>query len=513
MITARSGAWFGGLTGARFSAVILVYFAGLCLLRLVLFPGASEDDAEQLFYAQSWALGYKGNQPPLYTWMVMAVTHVLGTGLAQVVAIKFVLLAVFYLFFHQAARLILEDDRLAALATLSLSACFFIGWDSVLNFTNTVLLAAAMAATVWALIRLEYKHGAPDYALLGFVVAVGLLAKYNYGLFLAALMVGALRHYRLKARLLNIRLAIPIVIAAVVAAPAYVWFLSAPAGLASLPEAKQLFPEGDAYLGAVSLGLWELLITALGFVSPFLPLAVLILFPAFRRLPPPDSLSIARGRFLEGYLLALGLALAGLILATGASDVRSNWMMVWFVLPLYVLLRVRTASDAGLLPGLNLRVFGGVLVLLVAAVPAALTVRAMTSPETCRKCHFVTPYEDLAVGLRDAGFSGGTVVAVDRPTQIAGNLRPFFPDARFFSTRWRDYAPPGRNGAESGKCLVIWNAERSREAAALAYASDRLGVSTRAEDRPGDVSVALSGNPERKVRLSYYLLPAQGSCR
>jgi len=55
------------LKKGHFLRIDFIYLAVLFVLRVALFPGASEDDAEQLIYAQTWAWGYNTNQPPLYT--------------------------------------------------------------------------------------------------------------------------------------------------------------------------------------------------------------------------------------------------------------------------------------------------------------------------------------------------------------------------------------------------------------------------------------------------------------
>ena len=56
------------------------YLIVLFVVRAYLFPGASEDDAEQLFFARALAWGYKPKQPPLYTWLVLASQWIPGVA-------------------------------------------------------------------------------------------------------------------------------------------------------------------------------------------------------------------------------------------------------------------------------------------------------------------------------------------------------------------------------------------------------------------------------------------------
>ena len=59
------------LSPRGFHLCLAAYLIVLFVARAYLFPGASEDDAEQLFFAQAFAWGYKPKQPPLYTWLVL----------------------------------------------------------------------------------------------------------------------------------------------------------------------------------------------------------------------------------------------------------------------------------------------------------------------------------------------------------------------------------------------------------------------------------------------------------
>ena len=77
------------LSPRGFHLCLAAYLIVLFVVRAYLFPGASEDDAEQLFFAQAFAWGYKPKQPPLYTWLVLASQWILGVGIPAVSVVKF----------------------------------------------------------------------------------------------------------------------------------------------------------------------------------------------------------------------------------------------------------------------------------------------------------------------------------------------------------------------------------------------------------------------------------------
>lgn len=512
-----------GLTGrivaagpGRLAVVLAAYVAVLLVLRLSLFPGGSDDDAEILYYTQSWALAYKTGQPPLYAWLIRAAETVLGPTMGAVIGVKYALLAVFYVFAYQAARRLFADSLFAALAPLSLVACYFIGWETVVSYSHTVLLLAAMAATLWLVLRLETRSGWADYLWVSLAIAVGLLAKYNFILFLVPLLAAACRHPGLRPRVFGLRFLAALILAAGIAALPLVHFLTDAGALADAAGAGRLFPVVDDRLAAAGRGLGQFALATLGLVSPFLLFALGVFPGALAPLPHPAGRLINAGRFLEAYLLTLFAVCVAAILVTGAADVRNNWMVVWFPLPFYLLLRIKVFTDAG---GLERRLhwFTAVLLVVALAVPAGLVGRGILGPQTCRKCNFFVPYEELARSLVVAGFSAGTIVAVDRPNQIAGNLRRYFPHARVISTRWRDYMPPlnaaGQAGV-GGKCVLIWSGGPSGGGEGRMLVEDlRGGFPVPKQTIFRRTSHPLPRNPDKRLSWSFVVLDGEGTCR
>ena len=68
-----------------------------------------------------------------------------------------------------------------------------------------------------------------------------------------------------------------------------------------------------------------------------------------------------------------------------------------------------------------------------------VSVRATVMSASCGKCKMVVPYSQLANGLKGAGFDNGTIYVHDYPTQVGGNLRPFFPNSRVASFKYNIY--------------------------------------------------------------------------
>lgn len=490
---AQSGRWF---------FVVAIYLAVVFALRVLLFPGASEDDAEQLFYAQAFALGYKNNQPPLYTWLVIAFERVFGAGVRTVEIIKFASLFAIYAFFYAAARCVLKNPTLAVIAGLSPIGIYYIGWDSVMNYSHSVLMMAVLSATVYQVLRLEDRARWFDYGALGVTLGLGMLAKYNYPLFAGPFLIAAAFHPGLRRRVLAWPMAAALILAGLIAAPHLVELvLRPPPGLdRSLPPIGKL------------ASLQSALAAALSFASPLLILFVFFFLRAFCPLPPAAQVGTPCRRLFEVYFILLAAIVIGAILVLPEAEVRTHWLAVLLPFPLYVLLRAEAAGVGGRPAALLL----GLLSVLALVVPAAIAANAVIAPARCKKCNFFIPYAELARQIRAAGFSEGTVLAHDYPNQLSGNLRPYFPQARFVSMRFKPFDPPP---GVPGACLIVWNAALDPTPGTgvemVNYVRLRFGADIPPETPLRHVEAPIRRGDGRTVRLLFLLYSGerQGRCR
>lgn len=488
------------LSSAGFHVAVVGYLLVLFFIRAYLFPGSSNDDAEQLFFAQTFALSYKVNQPPLYNWLMVLAEKLFGVGIAAAEGVKFGCLAATYLFLYQAARLLLSDRRLAALAALSIAGFYYVGWDAILNYTHTVLLAAAVAAGLFALLRVERSGGRAAYVGLGLVIGAGLLAKYNFGLFLVPMTVAALLDPLLRRRLASRRALLTAGIAATLAAPHFAWMAVHPV---AFTHAGAWMPSGGAGSTWAS-GLLSAAQSAISFVLPF-ALVFALLFPR-ALLPLPRGAGGAEAsrhrRLFEVYFLAVAVLIAVIVVAFGVTRVRTHWMMVLIPFPLYALMRAEAAG----IGERAVRWLTGILAAGAIAVIVGVGIRWVSGPWVCRKCNFFIPYAQLAAELRNVGFSGGTIIAADHPNQLAGNLRAYFPDARVLSDRYPDFRPPLPAGAPDA-CLVVWNTTRpGADREALDFARAAIGVAIPPDPVVSYAKAPIARAGGRTVKLGFVLI-------
>jgi len=498
----------------RFSGGVWIYLGVLFALRIALFPGASEDDAETLLLSQSLEGVYKTGQPPLYIWLAYGLTQVFGATLPVVFALKFVCLSAVYVLVYRLARLFTNEGVWAAVAGLSVLGIYYLSWDAVLNYSQTVMLAALSVAFIHALVRIgvQSQPGWGAYVWLGILTGAGIMTKYNFVILLAAVLIAAFADHDLRSKFIK-RGFLSVLIAAVITLPHGMWLMinTTPSGAlaAAVPEI------GDTFMTRVH-GLVDMVEAIVSVLSPLIVLLV-IFFPRMAlRLGKASDEKKRWLRFVDRAFVFLVVLMTAMILISGISEVRNHWFIVLVAFPAYAVLRLSVAYP--ICGVLTKRTAGFVTVLLAlgAAVGIGVTARAMTLPSSCEKCKMVVPYQQLAAGLNEAGFEAGTIYVHDYPTQVGGNLRRFFPDSRIVSYKFPTYTPPSREN--DGQCLAVWllgaSGQSPEPVAMIGRLQNQFSITPLPDDAMRTVDVILSGRAE-PLRYGYILIDdagRQGSC-
>jgi hypothetical protein len=441
-----------------FLAAVALYYGVAWLIRMLLLSGSSGDEAQLMLYGQGFSLGYDFGNPPIAGWIAALAERMVGPTLGATVAIRYGLLALFFAAMLAAAREAIADRRLAAAAALSPVAFWFLGWAALTVYMDSLALIAALAATVWLMLRLARAPTTAGFIALLPVVAVGMLGKFSYGPSLGLLILSGLAVPRMRAVVVDRRFWMAVAGGVILAAPAYAYVILEVDTWLAVAEARILEgavadvpPEGPAERGLLALK------AALDFSLPLLPLFLLLFGRALwqlRRERIPDG-QRAVVQWLALWLALVMIALALAMGIAGVDKLREHYLFVLVPLPilLVALLPPGAASPRG--------VGGYLCVLCVLAVAAlgGLAAQAVVQPLDCSKCRLVMPWSAYAGQLRAVGFEGGTIVSFDSPSTDAGtNLRRHLDGVRVWSNKRPFYSPPPLSRPAS--CVVVWNHTR-----------------------------------------------------
>ncbi|HET7446646.1 MAG TPA: glycosyltransferase family 39 protein [Methyloceanibacter sp.] len=444
----------------------LAYGLAYSILRLFLSDNLPQDDTTSNVLTQTLALGYMPRQPPLYEWLLWSVQQLTGPTLPSFLLIKYGLLTGTVAFLYLAATRIFRERGFAILAGLSPFLLFQFAWNLHEGVTHSMVLTCAVAASLWALMRITENGRASDYLLFGLIVGLGLISKWGFAGFIVLLLIGATLQPSLRACLLAPRFLLSLCVIAVVSAPVVYWIIVGGHDLVALYGGSVAPKAHSNRLHATLVGLGLSIYAPLGFLFP-LDIILPVLFPAtvpkaWADIKRAFSPAAWTGSEPDWPLLILHITMGGFLLLmlgallTGATHYLERYMHPFFLLtPLWMLSVVQRTENAG-------RKAKVLAVILAASLLIVFPIRVRDSLHAmgphCNKCRIATPYAGLAQALKARGFEEGTIIALSR--HDAGNLRRFFPNARIVCFDRPNYGPLMREVDGRSKAAVIWRPEQ-----------------------------------------------------
>lgn len=489
-VPARKGLWQSLGEPWTLASWIILYCAAHVVLRFLTSPNLNLAEAEQMLFAQSLQPSYRADEPPLMNWLSWAVLSLAQNSRLALFLLREVLLGVALIAYGAAARVVIGDDRRAALAALFLLATFGMGWLVHVGRFETVLLAAMCALYLWADSRALSRGSVGDYVVLGIVSGIGVLSSYVFLVLVFAMSVAVALTPELRGRLKLQPLLVAAVIALLILVP-YLYFAS---GTATAPVAKQA-PE-------------------LAVLSSFVVAFVLFVIPAvlvFSAIYPRACLPLPEAPQDRSWLRFYGIAMVAALVTSLAAALlfrsghaQESWTYpVLLPLPIYLSLRAKLAYFDSETRDRKFFVF---VALCVVGAIAARVALYEAGAKTYRNYIEYWPMTRYADSFRQAGFLSGTIVAAE--PGLAGNLRLQFPDARVVTPQApaHTFGPP-----VFGECLVVWKGDGNVPARLRDYVTQTYGAKLQERAMQGDVEAAPLKGKGPLLRMNFLIL-AQGAC-
>lgn len=400
----------GGLARSSSFGIIVaatLYFFLNALTQGLVSPTADLDQAQQLLLSQDRAWGY-GAQPPLYTWIVHTLFSLTGPSQAVLLGLKALLLGAMMLgAFLVARQLGLEGSRQQA-ALIGFAFIPQIVWEAQRDLTHSVLATVLGMWTLWAFLALRRVPQIRGYLMLGVLMALGVMSKYNYLIFMVALLLAGLATPSYRPRVWNPRMSLSLLVAVCILLPHLVWIVSHQ-DVATASAHKFKMDGGFTLQGLGSLGM-----AMLAFSAP------LLLAAGLSRRKQNDQSGPTEERRILGRLLGVVLLLLALsVLVSGATNVKDRWLQpLLFFLPLFV------ASVVAI----RIRMFSAIAIALLISVAVILPGRTLFAQWSGNVSRPNLPY---AAGLDEIRREvGKPALIVSDSELLAGNARLAFPESR-----------------------------------------------------------------------------------
>ena len=429
-----------------FFAGVAGYFALQVLWRTTWGGAVELDSAVQLVKSQAWQWGYDV-QPPLYAWLQAGFIAAFGVNIFALVFLKYLVLGGTCFFIFQSVKAMTGETRCGSAATVSLALLPQIVWESQRDQTDSVLATMLAAAALWFFIRFRREPKAVYYILFGAVGALGCLSKYNYAVFLVALLLAAGSLAEFRSAVCRMQMLWSLAAFAALAAPHVIWMTTHRATV--LARANEVHVTGGSLWSAYGASLGSLLTAVIAFSG----LAVAAYAVLFLRAPAINQETAAAQQYrrLVGRILLAGgwLCLAMVVLAQ--ARFKDRWMQpLLFLTPVWLAMATYCRLDSA-----RWKWLVGLTTTIAVAAMAILLTMPFWAAATGKHRYLNPDYSKLAAEIRAHGFRQGVIVAAD--AKIGGNLRLSFPDSRISGANF----PPINLPPAGAPCVVVWSEDRA----------------------------------------------------
>ena len=448
-------------------AIILAYFAAQFIIRVTLSANLETDEAQ--FVGQTFlALGYDNSHPPLYNWMVagaLALTG--GYWPAAMALLKNLLLAGTYLLAFDAARRVTGRALTGAIVVASFMLLPQVVWKSQITIAHSVLVMFAVVAVLHAVVCIaqrgavhglerdssgkpphSFPHSAlPDFLWLGLAASIGALAKYNFLLTLAAVLIAAFSIPEIRRRVFSPRLLVSLAVLVALFTPHAIWAVH---NLAQTTKRMAKMEHDSGALGVIDLpgigldGLVAYVVAIAAWAGLLVAVWLAIRYAGRRQAGEASPAEAARAEIFAKLFgrtaLIGGGAFALIILAGDLHSVHERYLTP-MLMPLPFWLAFALPLEGQMRAPLHF--------LRIGAVVAALMVTAWPAWITFGREQFAYPYGSVAAALGNAVAGPFTVLAPQY--KYAANIAIRLDRAGM----WEEEAQ------EADQVVVLWEARRS----------------------------------------------------
>jgi 4-amino-4-deoxy-L-arabinose transferase-like glycosyltransferase len=406
-------------------ALILTNF----LIRILISPNVEWDEAEFVGYAD-FSLGYPNSHPPLLNWLIAICLRLTGNWVVALAIPKHIFLAVTYLLFFDIGRRLTARALPGAIAAASLMLVPEVIFHSEYTRAHAVIVMGAAAITLHAIVLLVERQTVLRFVWLALGLGGGLLAKYNFGLFVAAVAVAVALVPTVRRAVVAPGLLLTILIVAAAVAPHAAWALRH-LDLTTARLAKLKRREAEvSWIDVPGIGL-DGLLTIVTCVIALGGILVVIWWLARRLVrqaearpaPQPETVAALARFFLLVPLTGLAM-MAVFVLAADVHNVRIRYLTPFLLsFPLWLLL-ARPIDHVAIAARRYLLTAGVVAIAVTIGWPIAAM--GLSTP-------FNFPYRNFAERIRPGIVAPTAIWSRDR--DIYANLVIRIPQATVWDVR------------------------------------------------------------------------------
>lgn len=435
------------------------------LLKMLSRDGLDIDSAEQVYFAQSWQMGYGTRQPPLYTWLLLWLKPHQASWAGVLEFSRYLCLLGWFAGVQALAKVCGADRSVQARVILAHLGLLLVMWRVHDSLTHTVLAAGV---SIWASVAVIRALQQPRYWLLvGGLAAVACLSKLNAALWCVSSLVSAWviilmgsssrQQGEATARDHLLWMTLGLFVFVAVIAPYAHWWLTQPSGSVALARRIVLSDEHQP--------IWRPLTRVVAGSLEYLLLTPLLLFVMTSRLratvQPTSPVASTGCRWLV-WQTGIGLVILSLaLMVMKASHFTPRWL--WPVVPgltVWMCVCSFQVLDAGIeAVATAWRQRFNVLLWCLVLVSVAMAVARWWAPQInaqrCISCWTDRPAQQMSVELH-ARYGVQPLRIITGDDHLAGILTQVNERDSTWTAHSVDLPPPADFVQDRSPCVAAW---------------------------------------------------------
>jgi len=320
----------------NFKNPLILFFVYLCIhaiLRVYLSDTYQLDDAEQIIRGQHFSLGYPTPQPPLYTWISWASFKIFGASLATLTLIKYSLIFITFIFIWKTGSLIFDQRKTNYLNFSAYLLMPSFAWHMHQGFTNTILLGLGISMTFYYLIKIMQDSELNNYIFLGISMAIGILGKYSFLIFLLLAFFSVIAISELRGKIQKKQLLVTLIVFVILISPHLTWLIDN-FDLILVQIDKKLSISNSSIIMAKLLSLKDLFLALVGFITPLIFSILFFMNHIEKRDFSPHDIGYI---FLQSFYKFFSLSLIVLIIFYSMPHFKVRWLHpIMMIFPFFI---------------------------------------------------------------------------------------------------------------------------------------------------------------------------------
>jgi len=303
--------------------LIFLYLLLHLSIRLIFDNSIQVDDREQIVTAQEILLGYDMPQPPLYSWMAYLFFKIFGVNLYALSILKYSLIFLTFIYIHKVGTLVSENSRNSSFVTFSFLLIAPFAWHMHQGFTHTIMLSLGIIMSTYYILKIIQGGNLWLFFMLGVSLAIGLLGKYSFILYLGLTVLVLLSNKKFREKFAKAKFSLTFLTLFSFTLPHFLWLAENWSRIYSYANARLAIENNSlSFLEVLN----KLLLGGIGFLSPLIIILFFINFDKLFFKATPPKKACLNEIFFRNFFLYLAFALVIFALFFDIKDVRVRWL-------------------------------------------------------------------------------------------------------------------------------------------------------------------------------------------